>query len=80
MFAWDFWREDFERIFAVMPTDTEDQLEARLRLSGLKKQLEQVASHNYAEIRKLHTYLDELDRRRNTDWRKVFPYLDIQDK
>ena len=23
------------------------------------------------------TYLDELDRRRSTNWRSVFPYLDI---
>jgi hypothetical protein len=27
------------------------------------------------EIKKLHEYLDELDRRRKTDWRSLFPYL-----
>ena len=27
------------------------------------------------QIAKLHAYLDELDRRRSTDWRSLFPYL-----
>lgn len=76
-FSWDFWKADFERIFEVMPDRTHEHKEARLRLSGIQRQLEQVKSHNYEEIQKLHIYLDELDRRRNTDWRSVFPYLDI---
>jgi hypothetical protein len=25
----------------------------------------------------LHTYLDEIDRRRNTNWRNLFSYLDV---
>ena len=79
MFSWEFWREDFERIFAVMPTATEKQQEARLRLSGLQQQLEQNQEHNYKEIHKLHVYLDELDRRRGTNWRDIFPYLDISE-
>ena len=78
IFSWKFWKEDFERIFAIMPTDTNEQQEARLRMSGLQKQLEQTATHNLAEIHKLHIYLDELDRRRGTNWRDVFPYLDLQ--
>jgi hypothetical protein len=44
---------------------------------GLQKQLQQHTKHNYKEIQKLHTYLDELDRRRNTNWRTLFSYLDI---
>lgn len=78
IFAWDLWKEDFEHIFKVMPTNTPEQQEARLRMLGLQRQLEQTKTHNFEEIQKLHIYLDELDRRRNTDWRSVFPYLDIR--
>jgi hypothetical protein len=33
------------------------------------------ADVNPVEINKLRTYLDELDRRRGTAWRKTFPWL-----
>jgi organic radical activating enzyme len=78
IFNWDFWAKDFERIFSVMPMDTNEQQEARIRLEGLAQQLRQVKQHDFVKIGQLHTYLDELDRRRNTNWRAVFPYLDIR--
>lgn len=79
-FSYDFWADDFDRIFAVMPTETDEQREAVLRVQGLQQQLKQVKTHDFERIHQLHIYLDELDRRRNTNWRNVFPYLDIQDK
>jgi hypothetical protein len=33
--------------------------------------------YNWEEIDKLKIFLDELDRRRKTNWRAIFPYLDI---
>jgi hypothetical protein len=60
-----------------MPTRTIHQLEAIPRMQGLQKQLQISKKHNYSEIKKLHVYLDELDRRRDTNWRKIFPYLDL---
>jgi hypothetical protein len=62
-----------------MPTNTSDQLEAVQRMQGMEKLLQSITTHNYQEIKKLHVYLDELDRRRNTDWRSIFPYLDISE-
>lgn len=79
IFAWDFWREDFDRIFAVLPRSTPEQKEVIQRMSGIQKLLEQSKTHNYNEIKKLHTYLDELDRRRHTNWRSLFSYLDIHE-
>jgi hypothetical protein len=32
---------------------------------------------NLEDIKKLHVFLDELDRRRGTNWRNIFSYLDI---
>ena len=62
-----------------MPRRTFHQEEAIPRMQGLQKQLQLTKRHNYLEINKLHVYLDELDRRRNTDWRSIYPYLDIHE-
>jgi hypothetical protein len=48
-------------------------------MQGLQKQLQVSKNHNYSEIHKLHVYLDELDRRRGTNWKNIFPYLDINE-
>ena len=45
------------------------------RMQGLQKQLQLVKETNLKDMKKLHIYLDELDRRRNTNWREIFPYL-----
>ena len=42
---------------------------------GIKKLLETGSRQNNYQIKKLHDYLDELDRRRGTDWRSLFPHL-----
>jgi pyruvate-formate lyase-activating enzyme len=75
IFSYDMWEEDFNKIFNEMKTSNYDHQEAILRMTGLQKQLQQVKHNNYDDIKKLHVYLDELDRRRKTDWRTLFPYL-----
>jgi len=75
IYAYSMWEKDFENILAAMPTDTAEQKEAIPRMVGLQRYLQQYTSHNRTEISKLHVYLDELDRRRRTDWRKLFGYL-----
>jgi hypothetical protein len=78
-FSYKMWESDFEKIFEAMPKNTPSQLEAIPRMEGLQKQLQLVNQHNFDDIKKLHIYLDEIDRRRNTNWRNVFPYLDIHE-
>ena len=78
-FSYKMWESDFEKIFEAMPKNTPSQLEAIPRMEGLQKQLQLVKQHNFDDIKKLHIYLDEIDRRRNTNWRNVFPYLDIHE-
>ena len=60
-----------------MPTDTVEQREAIPRMVGLQRYLQQNVAHKYNEIKKLHVYLDELDRRRGTDWNTMFGYLKV---
>ena len=78
-FAWSMWANDFDRIFTAMPQRTLEQHEAILRMQGLQAQLQQQKQHNWTDIRRLHTYLDEIDRRRGTNWRSLFSYLDIHE-
>jgi DNA topoisomerase IB len=75
IFAYSMWENDFEKILATMPTDTIEQQEAILRMTGLQRYLQQSTDHKHIEIKKLHTYLDEIDRRRRTNWRELFGYL-----
>ena len=76
IFGGDFWRQDWQRIFRAMPADTVEQREARQRMEGMKARLDATAP-NRKEIDKMKIYLDEIDRRRSTDWKSLFPYLDI---
>lgn len=76
IFGGDFWQDDWQRIFAAMPDDTFEQREARQRMEGMKARLDATIP-NPIEIEKMKIYLNEIDRRRGTDWKSVFPYLDI---
>jgi len=77
IFAWDFWKKDFERILSAMPTDTLAQQEAIPRMQGLQSLLQQQQTNDTHAIKQLHEYLDEIDRRRSTNWRSLFSYLDV---
>lgn len=66
--------EYFNRVLAVMPEETWQQQEAKKYMTGVKLQIES-APVNYIEQNKLKTYLTEMDRRRNTNWRETFPWL-----
>lgn len=76
-FSYDMWADTFDRIYKVMPTRTVEQQEAIPRMQGHQKYLQTFKQHDWQEIENLHIYLDELDRRRSTNWRNLFPYLDI---
>lgn len=78
IFAYSQWEKDFENILGSMPTQTADQREAVQRMTGLQQYLKSFDKHQYNMIHQLHVYLDELDRRRNTNWRELFSYLDIK--
>jgi hypothetical protein len=77
IFPYEFWANDFDKIFSAMPQHTVAQLEAIPRMQGMQKQLQAQTTYNTQEISSLHTYLDELDRRRETNWRELFSYLDV---
>ena len=75
MFDWYHWQDHFARIMKELKDTTTEQKETRLRMQGIIDQLRTVEYGNFPEIENLHIYLDEIDRRRGTNWRELFPHL-----
>lgn len=66
---------DFEKILSLMPTDNVEQQMARTAMEGIATTMKH-SPVNVNEIEQLKEYLSELDQRRGTDWRALFPWLD----
>ena len=77
IFDYSMWADDFDRIFKVMRTDTFEGRETIERMVGLQRRLQNTCHQDLDKIKQLHDYLDELDRRRGTNWRELFPYLNV---
>lgn len=67
--------DDFDRVTELMPSQTEYDQNLRDHMLGIKKQI-QDAPRDASMIHGLIDYLDEIDRRRGTNWRPLFPWLD----
>jgi hypothetical protein len=74
IFGSGFFDKDFESILEEMPNDTWQHTNARNMMLGLQSEFN---SHqrNSTELSKLHTFLNEIDRRRNLNWKTTFPWL-----
>ena len=68
-------QEDFKTVLSLMETDTWRGGQAKQYMEGIVATI-QNSVYNKEETIKLLTYLDELDRRRNTNWRELFPWLE----
>jgi len=79
-YPWQFWKPYMDKVLTTMPRKTSEHYEAIQRMEGIITFLKSFTEYQYTEIEKLHIFLDELDRRRGTNWRSIFPYLDIEIK
>lgn len=77
IFDSDLFKRDFELVLEKMSSDTESQRHAKNHMLGIATQIES-APKNPKMIETLKIYLDEIDRRRNTNWRELFPWLENQ--
>jgi pyruvate-formate lyase-activating enzyme len=64
-----------QEILALMPEDTEENKQAHEYMKGLFKQMND-SKENQTEIKNLLVYLTEKDRRRGTNWKTTFPWLE----
>lgn len=71
----DLFSQDFQRILALMPTDTEQHQLAWQTMHGLWQRSCSTGRVD-REVRNLIVYLDELDRRRGTSWNTIWPWLE----
>lgn len=74
IFGPGFFDKDFEQILQAMPDQTAQEKQAKLYMQGIQKQL-QSCVRDQKKINQLVTLLDEIDRRRNLNWRNIFPWL-----
>jgi organic radical activating enzyme len=74
IFGSDFFTKDFDAILLEMPNKTWQQQQARDYMLGIKSQVNSCQT-DIVKIKQLKIFLDEMDRRRNTSWQKVFPWL-----
>ena len=70
----DIFADDFNRALELKLVNTPEQKSSRNYLEGIAKQ--SIANNpNIIEIKKLFDFLNEMDRRRKTNWQKTFPWL-----
>jgi organic radical activating enzyme len=67
--------QDFVEILKIMRVGTQSEQSAHQHMQGIAQQIA-AAPRNITLINGLKDYLTELDRRRGTDWRLLFPWLD----
>ena len=70
----DIFIDDFDRALELKPNVTPEEQSSRLYLAGIAKQSASMGP-NVTAIQNLFNFLNEIDRRRNTDWKITFPWL-----
>jgi hypothetical protein len=70
----NIFEKDFDRALALKPEQTPEQISSKQYLAGIAQQSASGVP-NLAMIKKLYNFLNEMDRRRNTNWRDTFPWL-----
>lgn len=76
IFGGEFFQKDFLRALELMPEVTWQEKNSKNYFKGIMLQNKN-SKPRPDLISKLVTHLNELDRRRNTDWKKIFPHLNI---
>jgi len=83
IFGYQTWKESFEDVIKLEyqakelydnKWDFDNEINA---IKGFMKVLEVNKTNNLEKINKMEVYLNELDRRRNTNWKEIFPHLVI---
>ena len=67
--------DDFDKILKTMSESSDSDSTAKKYMQGIADSVAQ-SQKNVSEILKLKTFLDEKDRRRGTDWKSTFPWLE----
>jgi hypothetical protein len=74
IFGKDVFEHSFDLVLAAMPNQTISEINIIEHMKSIKLKLSN-SPKNPVGIEKLKQYLDTLDSRRGTDWKKTFPWL-----
>jgi MoaA/NifB/PqqE/SkfB family radical SAM enzyme len=75
IFDGKFFKNDFKNILEEMPDITEWDKNQKHYMEGIVKYIS-ISTTDLEKLHDLTAYLDEIDRRRNLNWRQIFPWLD----
>lgn len=75
IFGGDFFSKDLEKIIEILPEKNSFEISTKEYFVGIKKQIEN-NTRNIDEIKKLKHFLNVIDKRRNLNYIKTFPWLD----
>lgn len=70
----DIFREDFQKAIDLKPEATKEEIDSKKYLQGIAEQ-SYAAKPDISKITELFNFLNNLDHRRKTNWRTVFPWL-----
>jgi len=79
VFAYETWDSTWQRIYREMRSETIEDQQAIKILSGLQSVMRTQKNNDADKIKELYNYYDEIDRRRNTHWRTLWPELVIRE-
>ena len=74
IFGKGVFEDSFDRVLDLMPQDTQSQKNIKEHMESIKSKIS-ARNKNTEKISKLKDYLENLDRRRGTDWKQTFPWL-----
>jgi organic radical activating enzyme len=75
IFGTAFFDKCFENILQCMPENSDEQKIAKQYMEGIQKEIN-LHTRDQEKINQLGILLDEIDRRRNLDWKQTFPWLE----
>lgn len=79
VFGYETWDSTWQRIYREMHSETIEDQQAIKILSGLQSVMRTQTDNDADKIKELYNYYDEIDRRRNTHWRDLWPELVIRE-
>jgi hypothetical protein len=67
--------DDFKHILSLMNNSTDEEKTAIQYMTSIGNEIE-TQDRNLVELKKMLVFLNEKDRRRGTNWRNTFPWLE----
>lgn len=75
IFRYEIFENDLKKTLDLIPDVTWDDLRTRELLQGILVSIRHSSATDPHRGKELIKYLDEIDRRRNLDWKQTFPWL-----